>query len=71
MLLKIYAALQNTKEKLSTLGQGTNLPSIDNLQIMNVAHMTPNQLLQMCTENGLKIGILTISIIWLPMFNFS
>lgn len=48
--MEVYASLRSTKRKLTALGQSANLPSTDDLHIMNVANMTPSQLLQLCAE---------------------
>lgn len=56
--MELYASLRDTNEKLMSMGQKPELPSTTDLRIMNVANMTPNQLLQLCAENkSLKYGI--------------
>ncbi|CAH0717280.1 unnamed protein product, partial [Brenthis ino] len=56
-ILQIYASLRNTKQELTSLGENAHLPSVDDLRIMNVANMTPNQLLLMCTETKYKTDV--------------
>ncbi|CAH2091843.1 unnamed protein product [Euphydryas editha] len=49
-IMEVYASLRSTKQKLTALGQNSNLPSTDDLRVINVANMTPSQLLQLCAE---------------------
>ncbi|KAI5641951.1 hypothetical protein NE865_05950 [Phthorimaea operculella] len=49
-VLKLYAALSDTHKAMSALGQEVSLPSIEDLRIMNVAKLTPNQLLKLCSD---------------------
>ncbi|RVE48402.1 hypothetical protein evm_006963 [Chilo suppressalis] len=48
VIMALYAGLGKTHQKMSALGHKTSLPSPDELQIINVTNMTPEQLLQLC-----------------------
>ncbi|XP_039746179.1 putative leucine-rich repeat-containing protein DDB_G0290503 [Pararge aegeria] len=50
-ILEVYASLRNAKQKLMSMGHETELPTTDDLRIMNVANMSANQLLQLCAES--------------------
>ncbi|XP_021204824.1 putative leucine-rich repeat-containing protein DDB_G0290503 [Bombyx mori] len=47
-VMELYASLRNTHRKMKLLGQKVNLPSAEELHIMNVAKLSPEQLLQLC-----------------------
>ncbi|XP_072941659.1 uncharacterized protein [Epargyreus clarus] len=49
-ILELYASLHNTHQKLNALGHKSSLPSAEDLRVMNVAKMTPDQLLQLCSD---------------------
>lgn len=53
-ILEVYAILRNTKEKLRVLGHPASLPSAEDLRVMNVANMSPGQLLQLCAGSKVK-----------------
>ncbi|XP_052751537.1 LOW QUALITY PROTEIN: myosin heavy chain, striated muscle-like [Galleria mellonella] len=48
LIMELYATMRSTQQKMSALGQKAILPSADDLKIMNVAKLTPEQLLQLC-----------------------
>ncbi|CAK1551694.1 unnamed protein product [Leptosia nina] len=50
-ILQVYASLQVTQKHLAKLGQDACLPTTEDLKIMNVANLTPAQLLQLCEES--------------------
>ncbi|XP_028177176.1 myosin-11-like isoform X1 [Ostrinia furnacalis] len=50
-IMEVYAALGVTHQKMSALGQRSNLPPAEELRIMNVANLTPDQLLQLCANS--------------------
>lgn len=46
-----------THQEMSKLGQKAILPTTEDLKVMNVAKMTPAQLLQLCEESKRKDGV--------------
>ncbi|KAM3968304.1 uncharacterized protein ACR2FA_007664 [Aphomia sociella] len=48
--MELYAAMRSTHHEMSSLGQKAALPPADDLRIMNVAKLTPEQLLQLCAN---------------------
>lgn len=52
--MELYATMRNTHQKLSEMGQAVSLPSSDELTIMNVAKLSPDQLLELCTVNSVR-----------------
>lgn len=49
-IMQLYATLGETHQKMHAVGQRTSLPPADELRIMNVANLTPDQLLQLCAN---------------------
>lgn len=47
--MELYALMRNTHQKMAVLGQKAILPPSDDLRIMNVAKLTAEQLLQLCS----------------------
>ncbi|XP_026746828.1 COP1-interactive protein 1-like isoform X2 [Trichoplusia ni] len=48
-IMELYALMRNTHQKMAVLGQKAILPPSDDLRIMNVAKLTAEQLLQLCS----------------------
>ncbi|XP_049865177.1 coiled-coil domain-containing protein 18-like isoform X2 [Pectinophora gossypiella] len=48
-IMELYATLRNTHKMMVTLGQQAELPSAEDLRVMNVAKLSPDQLLQLCS----------------------
>ncbi|XP_047023711.1 cilia- and flagella-associated protein 58-like [Helicoverpa zea] len=48
-IMELYALMRNTHQKMSMLGQKAILPPSEDLRIMNVAKLTAEQLLQLCS----------------------
>ncbi|KAJ8724931.1 hypothetical protein PYW07_015889 [Mythimna separata] len=48
-LLDLYALMRTTHTKMKMLGQKAIMPPNEDLRIMNVANLTPEQLLQLCS----------------------
>ncbi|XP_053599579.1 CAP-Gly domain-containing linker protein 1-like isoform X2 [Plodia interpunctella] len=53
-LLEAYASLRGIHQKLAEAGHKAVLPSAEDLRIMNVSNMSPNQLLQLCANSDGK-----------------
>ncbi|XP_059060208.1 interaptin-like [Achroia grisella] len=51
LIMELYATLRSTHQKMCALGQKVNLPAADELNIMNVAKLTPEQLLELCATS--------------------
>ncbi|XP_047523026.1 rootletin-like isoform X2 [Pieris napi] len=49
-ILQVYASMRVAHQELLKLGQKAILPTTEDLKVMNVAKMTPAQLLQLCEE---------------------
>lgn len=47
--MELYALMRNTHQKMTVLGQKAILPPSEDLRIMNVAKLTAEQLLQLCS----------------------
>lgn len=48
-IVELYASMQNTHHKMTTMGHKFALPPPEDLNIMNVAKLSPDQLLQLCS----------------------
>lgn len=48
--MEVYAALRRMHQKMKILGHKATLPPAEDLHIMNVANLTPEQLLQLCAD---------------------
>ncbi|CAB3225010.1 unnamed protein product [Arctia plantaginis] len=53
-IVELYASMRNTHQKLSEMGQAVTLPPSDELTVMNVAKLSPDQLLELCTVNSVQ-----------------
>ncbi|XP_075972398.1 uncharacterized protein LOC142974127 [Anticarsia gemmatalis] len=47
-IVELYASMLNTHQKMTAIGQKVMLPPSEDLTIMNVAKLSPDQLLQLC-----------------------
>ncbi|CAG5009632.1 unnamed protein product [Parnassius apollo] len=50
LVVELYATLRILHQKMIESGQNVELPATDDLHVMNVAKLSPEQLLQMCRE---------------------
>ncbi|CAK1578221.1 unnamed protein product [Parnassius mnemosyne] len=50
IVVELYATLRILHQKMIESGQNVELPATDDLHIMNVAKLSPEQLLQLCAE---------------------
>ncbi|KAJ8726906.1 hypothetical protein PYW08_015303 [Mythimna loreyi] len=48
-ILEFYSFMRTTHAKMRALGQKADMPSNDDLRVMNVANLTAEQLLQLCS----------------------
>lgn len=47
--MELYALMRSSHQKMTGLGHKVTLPPADDLRIMNVAKLTAEQLLQLCS----------------------
>lgn len=52
--MALYAKMRETQQRMSKLGEKASLPSAEDLRIMNVSNMTPEQLLQLCAGDDTR-----------------
>ncbi|KAL4713526.1 hypothetical protein ACJJTC_007764 [Scirpophaga incertulas] len=54
-ILKLYTNMEITHQKMTALGQNQKLPAPDELHIMNVTNLTPEQLLKLCAYQSSEL----------------
>ncbi|XP_037297160.1 cingulin-like protein 1 isoform X2 [Manduca sexta] len=53
-IMQLYINMRDTHNKMSSLGHKVSLPQMEDLSLMNVTKMTPEQLLQLCCSSDHK-----------------